>query len=374
MGCRKFILKLFTVGVLTWMPALWGQNLVLNAGFEAYSSCPAALGNLQADSEYWESPTQGSTDYFNSCSDQMGVPKNYNGTQAAREGKGYAGFYAYAPGDYREYLMGRFRSPLKAGSQYAVTVYLSLSERSDYAIGEFGILLCNRPIRAATKKQLSRKYWFSDPENAYQFLTIGTGSFAGDTGQWVQLTARFEAKGGEQYLVLGNFEPNRQTRTQRTGRQSNRGAYYYVDAVEVKAVGDTTPEQEAITASFPLDSLLLLPELTFEFDTFRISETGQARLDSLYRFLQRTGDLRLELRGHTDSQGRPAYNRLLSEQRCRAVSDYLQGLGLDAGRVRWQGYGASRPVATNNSSAGRSRNRRVEFLILSGAPETPKRK
>lgn len=347
------------------------QNLVVNAGFESYSACPQALGNLHADLDYWETPTQGSTDYFNSCSDQMGVPENYNGAQPAMEGKGYAGFYAYAPGDYREYLTGRLRRPLAAGATYVVTVHVSLSERSDFALREFGLLLSNRPVRAATKKPLSRKYWFADRENNHQFLTLGNNAFASDTGGWLRLSASFTAAGGEQYLTLGNFEPNKQTRTQRTGRQSNRGAYYYVDAVALEPA-DAAVRQESstrqgvqTTGRFPLDSLMQLPELTFEFDTSLISTTGKARLDSLYNFMQAAGHLRLELMGHTDSLGRPEYNLRLSEQRCRAVSEYLNGLGLDAGRIRWEGYGASRPVAPNNSGAGRSRNRRVEFVIRS---------
>ncbi len=288
---------------------LTGQNLVVNGGFESYSACPASLGNLHADLDYWEAPTQGSTDYFNSCSEQMGVPENYNGAQPAREGKGYAGFYAYAPGDYREYLMGRLRRPLAAGVRYVVTVYLSLSERSDYALREFGLLLSSRPVRAATKKQLSRKFWFADQENEHQFLTLGNGAFAMDTGDWVRLSVGLTAKGGEQYLILGNFDPNRQTRTQRTGRQSNRGAYYYVDAMELRPADTDAGKETAAKESagtlhrFPVDSLMLLPELTFEFDTFRISQTGQARLDSLYNFLQGAGNLRLELRGHTDALG-----------------------------------------------------------------------
>jgi outer membrane protein OmpA-like peptidoglycan-associated protein len=76
--------------------------------------------------------------------------------------------------------------------------------------------------------------------------------------------------------------------------------------------------------------------------------------------------LKLEVEGHTDSVGGEAYNQHLSEQRAGSVRDYLiqQGIsGKDLSPAK--GFGESQPVATNDTAAGRQRNRRVE-LIVSG--------
>ena len=114
---------------------------------------------------------------------------------------------------------------------------------------------------------------------------------------------------------------------------------------------------------FRLDSLQVFRSLLFEFDTYRLSGSGKEELKSLYGFLVTDPTLELHLGGHTDATGTAQYNQRLSERRCEAVVSYLNGLGMPTSRIRWQGYGASQPVASNNTEAGRSRNRRVEFVI-----------
>ena len=93
--CRRivFLACIFPFGVLA-------QNLIPNPGFEVYRNCPRHLGNFRHDVALWTTPTEGSTDYFHLCSQYMGTPDNFNGAQNTLEGNGYAGFYAYAPGDY----------------------------------------------------------------------------------------------------------------------------------------------------------------------------------------------------------------------------------------------------------------------------------
>jgi outer membrane protein OmpA-like peptidoglycan-associated protein len=118
-----------------------------------------------------------------------------------------------------------------------------------------------------------------------------------------------------------------------------------------------------------LDSLQVFNSLLFEYDTYRLSGMGQGELDSLYQFLSTDSNLLLEVAGHTDGKGPDRYNQKLSERRCLAVVNYLEALGMAPGRIQWKGYGASRPVASNETEDGRSRNRRVEFRILREAPK-----
>ncbi len=355
------------------------QNLVPNPGFEVYRNCPKYLGNFQDDVAMWDAPTDGSTDYFHLCSQHMGTPDNFNGAQKTFEGKGYAGFYAWAPGDYREYLQVKLKSPLREGAWYRLSFHVSLAERSDYAIRDFGVLFSNTHLSVATKRNLSRAKRYSIPGNQYHYLEIRTDDFHTDTSRWVPVATRFQAKGTEAYLILGNFRSNRKTRTRTTQHSSNKGAYYYLDLVELQeetggdlasnpASGDHNPE------GFRLDSLQVFRSLLFEFDTYRLSAPGREELDSLYRFLHKDPSLELHLAGHTDATGNPGYNQRLSERRCQAVAEYLQDLGIPARRIRWQGFGATRPVAPNDTESGRGRNRRVEFVIrkasdLASTPE-----
>ena len=75
---------------------------------------------------------------------------------------------------------------------------------------------------------------------------------------------------------------------------------------------------------------------------------------------------KIRIEGHTDSQGKPAYNLDLSDRRTRSVSKWLVAHGIAESRLEARGYGQLRPIDTNATPAGRARNRRVEFLILEG--------
>lgn len=344
--------------------ALQAQNLVPNPGFETYRQCPRHLGNAADDLDDWQTPTQGSTDFFHACSQTMGAPENFNGEQGVLEGEGYAGFYAYAPQDYREYLQVPLRQPLVKGRAYALSFSVSLSERSDYAVGNLGALFAREPLQVRTKKNLSKKLWYAQKGNQYHYLESEGAGYLENTEGWQEVRFTFTAQGTERYLVLGNFQANAQTRTRRTGRTSNKGAYYYIDRVSLLAEG--TP---AGPAPYPLDSLLVMPALLFEFDTDRLTAPGKAELGRLFEFLGTDAAYYLELYGHTDGVGTAAYNQALSRRRCQAVAGYLQALGLPPGRIGWQAYGATRPVGDNRTPEGRRQNRRVEFRISARATE-----
>ena len=72
----------------------------------------------------------------------------------------------------------------------------------------------------------------------------------------------------------------------------------------------------------------------------------------------------VEIGGHTDSRGADDYNLELSQRRAAAVMRYLTENGIEAGRLTSEGYGEARPIDTNDTDAGRARNRRVVFVIL----------
>jgi len=73
---------------------------------------------------------------------------------------------------------------------------------------------------------------------------------------------------------------------------------------------------------------------------------------------------KISVEGHTDSEGIPERNNPLSERRAKAVSDYLTAAGVDASRLSTVGYGAERPIADNETAAGRAKNRRIEFKVI----------
>ena len=128
---------------------------------------------------------------------------------------------------------------------------------------------------------------------------------------------------------------------------------------EVEVVKDTvyvTPPQPA-----ELEAISALA--LFDNDSYVIKREFFAALDKVVDWFKTHPDAHAVIEGHTDSNASPAYNQTLSENRARAVFNYLVNKGVDASRLTWSGYGLTRPVDTNATAAGRQRNRRVEIRV-----------
>jgi len=103
----------------------------------------------------------------------------------------------------------------------------------------------------------------------------------------------------------------------------------------------------------------------FDHDQATIKPQGRQVLDQLVQQIRSLRDLEtVTVAGHTDSLGSQAYNQRLSERRANAVKAYLVGHGIDASRIRAEGHGKARPVASNATAEGRAQNRRVEIEIV----------
>jgi OOP family OmpA-OmpF porin len=113
----------------------------------------------------------------------------------------------------------------------------------------------------------------------------------------------------------------------------------------------------------PVKQRIVLRGVNFDFDKSTIRADAAAILDEAARILREQPDVRVSVDGHTDAMGTDAYNDRLSERRAQAVVDRLVRLGVEPSRLEPQGYGESRPVATNETEEGRAQNRRVELNV-----------
>jgi outer membrane protein OmpA-like peptidoglycan-associated protein len=102
--------------------------------------------------------------------------------------------------------------------------------------------------------------------------------------------------------------------------------------------------------------------ILFDTDSARLRPESLPTLDEVVRLLSSEPSWSLTIEGHTDSTGTLAHNQTLSEQRAKAVEDYLTGKGVAAARLNSVGYGQSRPVTDNATELGRAQNRRVELV------------
>jgi uncharacterized repeat protein (TIGR01451 family) len=144
-------------------------------------------------------------------------------------------------------------------------------------------------------------------------------------------------------------------------------------------VADTSPKPsaepavavrpETVTADVPAVPIWVLP-VNFEAGRARLTTASRPVLDELAALLNANAEIRVEIAGHTSSEGPRSLNVRLARERATTVTDYLVAQGVDAARLTAESYGPDRPVASNDTPEGRARNRRVEMRIVPGASQT----
>jgi len=110
---------------------------------------------------------------------------------------------------------------------------------------------------------------------------------------------------------------------------------------------------------------IVLKNIFFDFDKATLRSSSTNELERLIKLLTDVPTLKIEISGHTDNKGAAEYNLTLSENRAKAVVDYLVSKGISKDRLVAKGYGFSKPLADNDTEEGRQMNRRTEFEILS---------
>ncbi|TBU92009.1 OmpA family protein [Stutzerimonas kirkiae] len=107
-------------------------------------------------------------------------------------------------------------------------------------------------------------------------------------------------------------------------------------------------------------------KVLFDTDSEHLSHDSQQLIARITNALTGVGIDDIILEGHTDDQGRPSYNEQLSRRRAQTVADAMIGNGMREQAIQIRAMGQSKPIASNQTAAGRSENRRV--VIIVGAP------
>ena len=105
----------------------------------------------------------------------------------------------------------------------------------------------------------------------------------------------------------------------------------------------------------------VLTGVLFETARWDIKPQAYSRLNEIVDILKKNPSLRLEIQGHTDTQGSEGFNKRLSENRAQAVMEYLVKQGIEPRRLRAVGLWFTQPAASNDTPKGRAQNRRVEL-------------
>jgi len=229
----------------------YSQNLITDPGFDMCSSsdiipyydcqgpwdCPTGSS---MNWYHWEPASAGTSDQLNACNSGIfGVPLNALGWQEARSHNGYGGFYAYSGYElevWREYLSNSWYSwdgfsPMEAGKTYCYSFYLSLADRSVFAINKIGVRFKSGGIISAVNLTGAA----IDPPS----LTTPDSIFYDDKINWTLVSGTYVAQGGENAIIIGNFADDDHTDTLRTyvspQNFPNLQTYYYIEDVCVSA-------------------------------------------------------------------------------------------------------------------------------------------
>lgn len=121
--------------------------------------------------------------------------------------------------------------------------------------------------------------------------------------------------------------------------------------------GCTVPTVEEALAEIDLKGI------NFEVNSDQLTPESKTILDAAAAVLVESQAVKLSIEAHTDSDGSAKYNLKLSDNRAKSVKSYLVNIGVAAERLGAQGFGESKPIASNDTSEGKAKNRRVEFII-----------
>lgn len=348
------------------------QNLVQNGSFEKMTYCPTNFNQQQLRTvEHWNQASEGTPDYFNKCSDKVGVPNNVFGEESAQHGDGYMGFASYSPGkrNYREYIQSKLTRPLAAGEQVCVEFYVSAADYSMYVIDGIGACLSKDKISHSRNDIIPCTTAVDNPR--LNMLDEAKG--------WMLLADRYEARGGEEFITIGNFRKDSELKVLRRTREMgatevSQWAYIYVDNVVVRPVTSpsdchcTIPLLAAGVHDPPLEldevEQLTFDAVLFDYDRDELTDTARLQLDQIFKLMRSQGALSMEVSGHTDIMGSDMYNVELSRRRAEKVIGYLRNLGIAEARLKINYFGRTQPVAPNDTDEGRAQNRRVEFRVI----------
>jgi outer membrane protein OmpA-like peptidoglycan-associated protein/tetratricopeptide (TPR) repeat protein len=132
-----------------------------------------------------------------------------------------------------------------------------------------------------------------------------------------------------------------------------------------KTSGKQEITQNLVLKKLAVGNIFVLRNIYFDFDKSVLKPASNKELNNLLELLQKNPDMVIEIAGHTDSKGSDEYNQVLSKKRAQAVVNWLVSKGISKNRLSYEGYGESRPLASNDDEEeGRELNRRTEFKII----------
>jgi outer membrane protein OmpA-like peptidoglycan-associated protein/Tfp pilus assembly protein PilF len=166
-------------------------------------------------------------------------------------------------------------------------------------------------------------------------------------------------KGSGEFFMTLPSNKNYMLNVSRPGYLSYSGNFFMKDSID-----KTKPYlMDVPLQPIDVDKVEILKNVFFETDKYDLKPESKAELNKLVLFLNNNKTLKIELRGHTDNKGDKKKNLVLSDNRAKAVMDYLIANGIVKERLAFKGFGDTVPVVANDTDEHRQLNRRTEYKI-----------
>ena len=147
---------------------------------------------------------------------------------------------------------------------------------------------------------------------------------------------------------------------------NRKGYLFYSDNFLLSgSFPDSVYEKNIPLTPIETGASIVLKNIFFDTNKFDLKPESQAELDKVTELLNENPSLKIQISGHTDNVGKPADNLILSDNRAKAVVNYLILNGIDEQRLSFKGYGETMPIADNKTEEGKAMNRRTEMKVVS---------
>ncbi len=295
----------------------------------------------------WTSPTLTSPDLlFDKYLNQM-EPERDNvdfGECRPRTGRLMVGIKTYGCINRvyhcKEYIQVKLKENIEQGRCYKYGFWVS-TIHSSMRSNNLGIALSDTLVAQYNNGGLL------DLDHKY-----GEGRLVGDEpGKWYKIEGEFVPKRTFQYFIIGNFSSDLKTLTH-SPKDALDYSYYMIDDVFLHEIECPRGDTNQLAS-------LVLSDIMFEFDNWKVNEQGQKQIGQFVMHLDLAKIKEVLIIGHTDEIGRDTYNFALSEKRAESVKEVFIEYGISHGKIRTMGLGSSKLVDEGSSA----KNRRVEITV-----------
>lgn len=344
---------------------LFAQNLVVDSSFQ------------KVDTVYHNQEKNYILKHWQQLDSELPLKPHFLANKKAVPNSSYIEIaYHYRPPSIENhcfYTVGKLKEPLKKGTIYTINLRLKLPASADVSSNDLGIGFLNS----------------IQPHSPFKRLNIPSAVLQSDivdSKEWVNISGRYVARGGEKHIILGNFRPqsDRQFKVERYSLNTKHvakvgkvlpwaymqkfpfGTTYYVDEVNV------SPSKIHFVDTLQASSLIgtkLFQNIHFKSYSAVLDSTSLPTLATLVQLLKQNPEKRIHITGHTDNIGDKHLNLKLSRARAISIAKFLVAKGIPKTRISVNGKGETYPIASNKTAAGRSINRRVEIQFHESSSE-----